>query len=138
VSAEFVDAMNQMEAPTMLRDIGVRVVEASEEVLVAELEASPATRLPTGFFFGGALLAAADAVAGALTWYQQDPGPTLTPLTSMPQINVNIMRNSQGTHARLEARYLRRGRRVSVVETRAFDEEGRLLLLATSHHVPLN
>jgi uncharacterized protein (TIGR00369 family) len=123
--------------PGMVQTLGIRFVDADEEHIVAEMPASDASALPNGFYFGGALLSLADAVAGAVTMYEAVPPEVPSVSTAMPQLNVNIMRNSQSSLVRCEARWLRRGRNVMFAETRVTDDEGRLLMHATSTHVPI-
>ena len=138
MSDAWLEYANGRLLPGLLQRMGVRFTEADEEHVVAEMESGEQTALPNGFYFGGALLSFADAVAGALSHYEETPPDAPTVLTTMPQLNVNIMRNSQSEKLLGEARWLRRGRSVMVVDTRIYDSEERLLLQATSTHVPVS
>lgn len=138
VTNAMIEAANSRLIPDVLKDVGARATESSAEHAVIKLPLSPAITEATGVVFGGVLMMLADAAAGLLVTYQDGPADAVGISTTMPQMNVNIPRNTRdSTVLRAESRYVRRGRRVSLVETSVFDDEHRLLLHATSHHVPI-
>lgn len=129
-------AANEQLIPRVLTDLGARALEVSEDVAIVEMPVSPKVLLVSNYVFGGALIALADVTAGLLTLHTPDVADGVAMTTTMPQISISCIRNTQAGMLRAEARYIRRGRRLSVVETRVTDDDGRLLVLATSQHVP--
>jgi uncharacterized protein (TIGR00369 family) len=61
-----------------------------------------------------------------------DDEPTSTAL--LVQFNAHLVRNTKEGKAIAEARIVNRGRTMILVETTVRDEQGRVLLLATSTH----
>ena len=57
------------------------------------------------------------------------------PATVTAQVNIHLMRKTAGGTVRAEARWVHKGRRTMVVETRVHDEQGKLLMLMTSTHL---
>jgi 1,4-dihydroxy-2-naphthoyl-CoA hydrolase len=124
--------------PRALAELGGYAVETSMDCAVVELPLSESTQTMTGFVFGGVMMLLADAAAGLLTLCEDERAAKAEITTTMPQMNLNFVANTNdASWIRSEARYVRRGRRLSVIETRVVDDQGRLLVLATSHHVPL-
>jgi len=51
-------------------------------------------------------------------------------------LNANLLGNQRGGEVRAEARFVRKGKRVSVVRTRVTGDNDRLLAEVTTNHVP--
>lgn len=116
--------------------LGLRPREADAEHCVMEMPMSGNVRQGTGVFAAGPLMQLADV--GATILYQEAYGapdkPAPFPLSI--QISVNLLRNTDRGKAISESRFLHRGRTMCVVESKVHDEQGRLLCVVTSTHVP--
>jgi acyl-coenzyme A thioesterase PaaI-like protein len=51
-------------------------------------------------------------------------------------LNANLLSNQRGGDIRAEARFVRKGKRITVVRTRVTGDLGRLLAEVTTTHVP--
>jgi acyl-coenzyme A thioesterase PaaI-like protein len=51
-------------------------------------------------------------------------------------INANLLGNQRGGDIFAEARFVRKGKRVTVIRTRVTGDKGRLLAEVTTTHVP--
>ncbi len=119
----------------LYRQLGFGFLRLDETHAVAEMKSTPFTT-NDGFFVGTALMAFTEHSAGLLPGFAEWDGESVSPATLMTQLNVNILSGSQADHLVSETVWVRRGRRQSVVETRVTDPDGRLVLQATSTHVP--
>jgi uncharacterized protein (TIGR00369 family) len=116
--------------------LGLRPVSSSPERVVMEMPMGPNVRQGTGVFAAGPLMQLADV--GATILFQEAFG---TPEQSAPfplsiQISMNLIRNTDHGKAMSESRFLHKGRRMSVIESRVTDDDGRLLCTVTSTHMP--
>ena len=103
--------------------LGIRVVEASPDRVVAELAIRDDLRTVGGALHGGTIMALADTVGATATVLNLPPGATTTTLES----KTNFFAAGRGGLVRAEATPLHRGRRTQVWQTRVTDEAGRLL-----------
>src|SRR6266851_1578385 len=93
--------------------LGVRIVEASPDRVVAELTVRDELRTVGGALHGGTLMALADTVGAATTI----------------ESKTNFFAAGRSGVVRAEATPLHRGKRTQVWQTRVTDESGRLLSL---------
>jgi len=105
--------------------LGVRVVEASKERVVAELRIRDEVRTVGGALHGGTLMALADTVGATATVLNLPTGATTTTLES----KTNFFAAGRAGVVRAETTPLHRGKRTMVWQTRVTDESGRLLSL---------
>ena len=103
--------------------LGVRVVEASKERVVAELRIRDEIRTVGGALHGGTLMALADTIGATATALNLPPGAGTTTLES----KTNFFAAGRAGVVRAEATPLHRGKRTMVWQTRGVDESGRLL-----------
>lgn len=117
--------------------LGLRPRSGDAECVVMEMPMGPNVRQGTGVFAAGPLMQLADV--GATSLYQHafstDDSPAPFPLSI--QISMNLIRNSDHGKAISESRFLHKGRRMCVIESRVRDEDGRLLCVVTSTHMPV-
>jgi 1,4-dihydroxy-2-naphthoyl-CoA hydrolase len=124
----------------LLTTLGVRLIEASSERAVAELDFRPELQQLTGLFHAGAILTLADTTATYASMRVVAPDGDL-PAERFPlsvQVSANLLRNVSDGTITAEARPIHRGRTMIVVETRVRDEAGRSLAVVTSTHLVLN
>ncbi len=125
--------VNEQLHGTLASLIGLRIVEASADRVVAELAIRDELRTVGGALHGGALMALADTVGAAATILNLSAGASTTTLES----KTNFFAAGRAGVVRAEATPLHRGRRTMVWQTRVTDESGRLLSLTTQTQMVL-
>jgi uncharacterized protein (TIGR00369 family) len=118
-----VDALSQALRGTLSELLGIRLVEISEERVVAELTIRDDLRTVGGALHGGTLMAFADTIGAVATVVNLPPGATTTTLES----KTNFFGAGRSGVVRAESTPLHRGKRTMVWQTRMTDEAGRLL-----------
>ena len=118
------DVTNMMKG-TLSDLLGMRVVEAAPERVVAELTVRDDLRTVGGALHGGTLMALADTVGATATVLNLPTGATTTTLES----KTNFFAAGRAGVVRAETTPLHRGKRTMVWQTRVTDENGRLLSL---------
>jgi len=118
------DVTNMMKG-TLSDLLGMRVVEAAPERVVAELTVRDDLRTVGGALHGGTLMALADTVGATATVLNLPTGATTTTLES----KTNFFAAGRAGVVRAETTPLHRGKRTMVWQTRVTDEGGRLLSL---------
>ena len=110
---------------TLSDSLGMRIVEATKDRVVAELPIRDDLRTVGGALHGGTLMAFADTVGATATALNLPPGATTTTLES----KTNFFAAGRDGVVRAESTPLHRGKRTMVWQTRVTDESGRLLSL---------
>ena len=124
---------NERMAGTLSTLLGLRIVEASPERVVAELTYREDLTTVGGALHGGTLMAFADTVGAAATVVNLPPGASTTTLES----KTNFFAPGRPGVVRAEATPLHRGKRTHVWQTRVTDGGGRLLSLTTQTQMVL-
>jgi uncharacterized protein (TIGR00369 family) len=120
-----VDALNRMLAGTLSALLGLRLVEAGPDRVVAELEIRDELRTFGGALHGGTLMAIADTVGATATAVNLPAGAGTTTLES----KTNFFAAGRAGKVHATATPLHRGKRTHVWQTRITDDAGRLLSL---------
>jgi uncharacterized protein (TIGR00369 family) len=118
-------AINQALTGTLAALLGIRVVEATPERVVAELPIRDDLRTTTGPLHGGALMAFADTIGAVATVINLPAGASTATLES----KTNFFAAGRAGTIRAESTPLHRGKTTMVWQTRITDESGRLLSL---------
>jgi len=105
--------------------LGMQLVEATKDRVVAELVIRDDVRTVGGSLHGGTLMALADTVGATATVLNLPAGATTTTLES----KTNFFAAGRTGTVRAETTPLHRGKRTMVWQTRVTDESGRLLSL---------
>lgn len=116
-------AINARLNGTLAARLGILIVEASPDRVVAELEIRDDLRTVGGALHGGTLMALADTVGATAAMLNLPAGAATTTLES----KTNFFAGGRTGSVRAEAVPLHRGKRTSVWQTRITDESGRLL-----------
>ncbi len=124
---------NERMQGTLSTLLGLRIVEAAPERVVAEMTIRDDLRTVGGALHGGTLMALADTVGAAATIVNLPPGATTATLES----KTNFFAAGRAGIVRAEATPLHRGKRTQVWQTRVTDEAGRLLSLTTQTQMVL-
>jgi uncharacterized protein (TIGR00369 family) len=118
-------AINQALTGTFAALLGIRVIEATPERVVAELPIRDDLRTTTGPLHGGALMAFADTIGAVATVINLPAGASTATLES----KTNFFAAGRAGVVRAESTPLHRGKTTMVWQTRITDESGRLLSL---------
>ena len=120
--------------------LGVRLIEATPEHAVCELDFRAEVQQLTGLFHTGAILTLADSTATWCSMRQVDPDGHVPPerFPLAVQLSANLLRNTGEGTITAEARPIHRGRTMIVMETEVRDAAGRRLAVVTSTHLVLN
>ncbi|MDQ2065168.1 PaaI family thioesterase [Xinfangfangia sp. CPCC 101601] len=118
-------AMNQ---PPFAQHLGLKIVSATAEKVVAELLASPQLINRNGVLHGGAVIGLADNIGGTLAMVNMVEGEITTTMES----KTNFFRSvPEGDLVRAEAVFLHKGRRTMVVQTTITRSDGKVAALVT-------
>ena len=127
------ELFNEHMQGTLSTLLGLRIVEATPDRVVAELTIRDDLRTVGGALHGGTLMALADTVGAAATIVNLPPGATTSTLES----KTNFFAAGRNGVVRAEATPLHRGKRTQVWQTRVTDESGRLLSLTIQTQIVL-
>lgn len=123
-----------MSNPADLRDtmpfatrLGIEIDEASAERVAGRLPWSPDLCTAGGILHGGALMALADSLGGVCGFLNLPPDHATATISS----TTNMLRPVRGGEVFGEARPLRAGRLVIVVQTELRDDSGELVAHVT-------
>ena len=119
------DLINDRFKGTLAETLGMRVVEATRDRVVAELVVREALTTVGGSLHGGTLMAFADTIGAAATMLNLPAGAGTTTMES----KTNFFAGARAGTVRAESTPLHRGKRTMVWQTRVTDESGRLLSL---------
>ncbi len=116
------------DQPPFALHLGLRIVSATAEKVVAELTATPQLINRNGVLHGGALIGLADNVGGTLAFLNLGPGQGTTTLES----KTNFFRAvPAGDTIRAEAVPLHLGRKTMVIQISIFRGDGKLAAQVT-------
>lgn len=112
---------------TLLETLGIEIVEATKERVVATMPVGPRVHQPFGLLHGGASVALAETVASTAGWMQVDrEKENVVGL----EINANHLRAKRDGVVTATATAIHVGRRTHVWEVRITDEEGRAVCIS--------
>ena len=117
-------------------EIAFSIVEATEEIVRAVMPVTPGILNPLGMIHAGAMIWFADVAATRLAIGEAEIGADGKGFQLAIDLHAALVGNQRDGELCAEARFVRRGRRVTVVRTRVTGAEGRLLLDMTTTHVP--
>lgn len=114
--------------PPVARLVGFRAVAVAPGRTVYEMEAGPQHANPMGTLHGGILCDLADAAMGIAYASTLEEGESFTTL----ELKINFLKPVWKARLRAEARVVKRGRTVGLVECDVLDEKGSLVARASS------
>ena len=112
---------------TLLTTLGIEIVEATKERVVATMPVGPKVHQPFGLLHGGASVALAETVASTAAWMNVEQA------TQVPvgiEINANHLRAKRDGVVTATATPVHVGRSTQVWEVRITDEEGRAVCVS--------
>ena len=111
-----------LQQETLLTTLGIEIVEATRERVVARMPVGPKVHQPFGLLHGGASVALAETVASAAAWLNIDQA---TEIVVGIEINANHLRAKRDGVVTATATPLHVGRRTQVWDVRIADEQGK-------------
>jgi 1,4-dihydroxy-2-naphthoyl-CoA hydrolase len=108
----------------MARTLGIELVEAGSELVVARMEWAPERCTAGGVLHGGAVMSLADT-AGAVCAVLNLPDGADS--TATIESKTNLLRAVRGGAVRVESRPLHRGGTLSVIESTVSDDAERIV-----------
>jgi uncharacterized protein (TIGR00369 family) len=112
------------------------IEERSEDWVVSKMPVAKGVLNPFGTVQAGAMLWLADVTATVLAIGKSQLGEKGQGFPLAINLNANLLSNQRGGYIRAEARFVRKGKRVTVVRTRVTGNDGTLLAEVTTTHVP--
>jgi 1,4-dihydroxy-2-naphthoyl-CoA hydrolase len=112
---------------TLLSTLGIEIVEANKERVVARMPVGPKVHQPLGLLHGGASVALAETVASTGGWMQVDQ--VKEGVVGL-EINANHLRAKRDGMLTAIATPAHIGRRTHVWDVRITDEEGKLVCVS--------
>ena len=112
---------------TLLTTLGIEIVEATKERVVARMPVGPRVHQPFGLLHGGASVALAETVASTGAWMQVDHEKERVVGI---EINANHLRAKRDGTVTAVATPVHIGRRTHVWEVRIADEEGKAVCVS--------
>lgn len=129
-----VEGLNQAAARLFPGLLGMQLVEARPDRVVAELDVREELCTVPGIMHGGAIMAFADTLGGVATGLNLPPGAATTTIES----KTNFFAPARtGERIRAECVPLHRGKRTMVWQTRVTAPEGRMLALVIQTQIVL-
>lgn len=116
----------RLQQETLVSTLGIRMVEASPERVVAEMEVTPKVHQPFGFLHGGASVSLAETAASIGAFLAAPEGHTSFGL----EINANHLRSVKEGKITATATPIHSGRTTAVWSIEIRDEGGRLVCVS--------
>jgi 1,4-dihydroxy-2-naphthoyl-CoA hydrolase len=117
-------------------EIAFSIVEANDEHVRATMPVTPGILNPFGTVHAGAMIWFADVTATRLAIGETQIGADGKGFQLAIDLHAALVGNQRDGELTAEARFVRRGKRVTVVRTRVTGADDRLLLDMTTTHVP--
>ncbi len=112
------------------------IEERNDECVVSRMPISKDALNPFGTIHAGAMIWLADVTATVLAIGSTQIGESGRGFPLAINLNANLLGNQRGGEVRAEARFVRKGKNVSVVRTKVIGDKDRLLAEITTNHVP--
>ena len=112
------------------------VEERNEEYVISRMPVSKGILNPLGMVQAGAMVWLADITASVLAIGSREIGPGGKGFPLAVDLHVTLLSNQKDGEIKAEARFVRKGERLTVIRTRLTGKENRLLAEVTSTHIP--
>ncbi len=130
------DIQKHLEAARRSGELEFFIEERNEDCVVSRMPVIPGACNPFGTVQAGAMLWMADVTATVLAIGSDKIGEKGQGFPLAINVNANLLGNQREGDIFAEARFVRKGKRVTVVRTRVTGNKGRLLAEVTTTHVP--
>jgi uncharacterized protein (TIGR00369 family) len=112
------------------------IKERSTDCVISTMPVRPGILNPFGTVQAGAMLWMADVTATVLALSKVDISPDGRGFPLAININTNLLGNQRDGEIKAESRFVKRGKRLTVVRTRITGDLGQLLAEVTTTHIP--
>ena len=112
------------------------IEEQSEEMVISHMPVTPGICNPYGTVHAGAMIWFADVTATVLAMGGATSVEDARNFQLAIDLHTTLISNQREGVLRAEARFVKKGRRVSVVRTQVTGANGRLLAEVTTTHIP--
>jgi 1,4-dihydroxy-2-naphthoyl-CoA hydrolase len=112
------------------------IEDRREDCVTSRMPVGKGALNPFGTVQAGAMLWLADVTATVLAIGNAKIGEKGQGFPLAISLNANLLSNQRGGEILAEARFVRKGKRVTVVRTRVTGDDDRLLAEVTTTHVP--
>ena len=119
-----IEDLNKSTKDTLMEALQIRFVEYNNESLIAEMPVNENTVQPYGFLHGGATMALAESVGGALSLFSLEDKSLIAVGV---EINANHLLPVKGGKVKATANFLRKGNSIHVLDIRVTDDSDRLI-----------
>ena len=130
------DIQKHLESARRSGELEFFIEERHEDSVVSRMPVIPGACNPFGTVQAGAMLWMADVTATVLAIGSGEIGEKGRGFPLAINVNANFLGNQREGEIFAEARFVRKGKRVTVVRTRVTGENNRLLAEVTTTHVP--
>ena len=133
-----IDIQKHLKSARRSGEIQFYIEERNDECVVSKMPVAAGVLNPFGTVQAGAMLWLADVTATVLAIGDTRLGEKGQGFPLAINLNANLLSNQRKGDIYAEARFVRKGKRVTVVRTRVTGDNGRLLAEVTTTHVPAN
>ena len=130
-----IDIQKHLISARRTGEIEFFIEERNEDCVVSRMPVAAGILNPFGTVQAGAMLWLADVTATLLAIGKTRLGEKGQGFPLAINLNASLLSNQRGGNIRAEARFVRKGKRITVVRTRVSGDNGRLLAEVTTTHV---
>jgi 1,4-dihydroxy-2-naphthoyl-CoA hydrolase len=112
------------------------IKERNKDCVIGIMPVKEGILNPFGTVQAGAMLWLADVTATVLALQNVELGPDGKGFPLAINLNTSLLGNQRRGEIRAEARFVRSGKKITVIRTRVTGNQGRLLAEVTTTHVP--
>ena len=135
---KMIDIQEHLKSAERTGEIEFFIEERKEDCVVSRMPVAAGMLNPFGTVQAGAMLWLADVTATLLAIGKSQLGEKGQGFPLAINLNANLLSNQRDGDIRAEARFVRKGKRVTVVRTRVIGDNDQLLAEVTTTHVPAN
>jgi 1,4-dihydroxy-2-naphthoyl-CoA hydrolase len=127
---------NKIQETRKTGEIEFYIEERTNEFVISKMPVKDGILNPFGTVQAGAMLWLADVTATVLALSKANLSPDGKGFPLAINLNTSLLGNQRAGEIKAEARFVRSGKRVTVVRTRVTGNQGRLLAEVTTTHIP--
>ena len=133
---KMIDIQEHLKSARRTGEIEFFIEERKEDCVVSRMPVAAGVLNPFGTVQAGAMLWLADVTATVLAIGKTRLGQKGQGFPLAINLNAYLLGNQRGGDIRAEARFVRKGKRITVVRTRVIGDNDQLLAEVTTTHVP--
>ena len=131
-----IDIQGHLRSARRSGEIEFFIEERRDDCVISKMPVAKGVLNPFGTVQAGAMLWLADVTATVLAIGKTRVGEKGQGFPLAISINANLLDNQRGGDIHAEARFVRKGKRVTVIRTRVIGDNDHLLAEVTTTHVP--